>query len=146
MLRSNRGFTLAEMMIVILLMGLMLAFAVPAFKRLGASQGLKGARENMVAQLQLARARALSTGTRQIMHFYPGTYGFDYHLHTANPIGWNFPNGVSYGFSGTTSFAVWMEKDGTASFPDGISIIPLKNRQGLRDTVAILASGLVISQ
>lgn len=148
MLRSNRGFTLVEMMIVILLMGLMLAFAVPALRRLGNSQGLKGARDNMVSQLQIARARAISTGVKQPIHFYPGTYGFDYHLHPVNAAtsstGWMFPNGVTYETS--TNVNVEMMPDGRAQFPLGSSSIAIKNLQGQRDTVYVLASGLVIAR
>ncbi len=146
MLRSNRGFTLVEMMIVVLLMGLMLGFAVPALRRLSNSQGLKGARENMVSQLQLARARAMSTGTDQTMHFFPGTYGYDYHLHTGNPVGWNFPRGVTYGWATTQNIIVTLKADGSISFPSGVSQIPLMDTQGTRDTVAMLTSGLVLAQ
>lgn len=144
MLRSNRGFTLVEMMIVILLMGLMLAFAVPALRRLGASQGLKGAKENMVSQIQLARAKAISTGVDQPVHFN-NNYGFNYHIHPAGvgipTVGWVFPNGVSYanGFSSS----VTMYANGKAS---NSVTIPLQNLQGVRDTLVVLTSGLVMSQ
>ena len=149
MVRCSRGFTLVEMMIVVLLMGLMLAFAVPALRRLGNTQNLKGAKEDVIAQLQMARARAISTGLVQRMHFYPGTYGYDYHLHPATSPpsadqGWMFPKGVSY--ETNASVSIEMNPDGTASFPLGPNTIALKNQQGVRDTVAVMASGLVVSQ
>lgn len=147
MVRCSRGFTLVEMMIVVLLMGLMLAFAVPALRRLGNTQNLKGARENIIAQVQMARAKAITTGVDQPIHFYPGTYGFDYHIHPVGvgvaTVGWNFPRGVSYGWSGGTLAAVTMQKDGTAS---NSVTIPLVNAQGVRDTVAVMVSGMVVSQ
>ena len=62
MTRCSRGFTLVEMLIVVLLMGLMLGFAVPALRRMGNTHGLKGAKENIISQVQLARSRAISTG------------------------------------------------------------------------------------
>lgn len=146
MLRSNRGFTLVEMMIVVLLMGLMLAFAVPALRRLGNSQGLKGAKENIISQVQMARARAISTGVDQPIHFYPGTFGYAYHIHPVGAatasVGFQFPNGVNYG-SSSFSAAVTMQKDGKAS---NSLVIPLVNAQGVRDTIAILTSGMVLSQ
>jgi len=148
MLRSNRGFTLVEMAIVVLLMGLMLAFAVPALRHLSTSQGLKGAQQQMVSEVQLARARAMSSGQTQIMHFFqPSPYG-DYHLHDtgANPVGFYFPKGVSYGWGTPQNVIVNMNVDGTISFPSGVSQIPLKNTAGLRDTISMLASGLVVSQ
>ena len=105
----------------LLILGLMLGFAVPALRHLSNSQGLKGAQQNMVAQLQLARARAMSTGTDQIMHFFPGTYGYDYHLHTGNPVGWNFPQGVTY--QRAADFKKKMLTDGSGN-PVPISIDP----------------------
>ena len=145
MLRSNRGFTLVEMMIVVLLMGLMLAFAVPALRRLGNSQGLKGAKENMISQIQLARAKAISTGIDQPVHFN-NNYGFNYHIHPSGvgtpTTGWVFPNGVSYGVS-TFSSSVTMYANGKAS---NSVTIPLMNLQGARDTLVVLTSGLVMSQ
>ena len=146
MLRSNRGFTLAEMMIVILLMGLMLAFAIPAFRRLGNSQGLKGAKENIVSQLQLARAKAISTGVDSPPIHFNTSYGSGFHLHPAGVgvpnVNWLFSNGVTYGTPGYSA-SVIMYKNGTASTS---LIIPLMNAQGVRDTVAVLQSGLVVAQ
>jgi hypothetical protein len=95
----------------------------------------------------MARAKAIATGVDQPMHFFPGTYGFDYHAHPPGigipNAGWNFPNGVSYGWPTGTTFAVTMLKDGTANTS---GIIPLMNTKGTRDTVVILTSGLVIAQ
>ena len=148
MLRSNRGFTLVEMMIVVLLMGLMLAFAVPALRKLGNSQGLKGTRDNIVSQLNLARARAISSGVKQPMHFYPGTYGWDYHLHPQGSatatVGWKFPNGVTYETGASVN--IEMMPDGTAQFPLGTSTIAIRNTQGARDTVVVLGSGMVVAK
>jgi len=147
MLRSARGFTLVEMLIVILLMGMMLAFAVPALRRLGNSQGLKGTKENIISQLQLARARAISTGVEQKMHFYPGTYGYDYHLHGSSgaAAGWMFPKGVTY--ENSASVSINMQPNGSVTFdPYNTNTIYLKNVQGVRDTVVVMSSGLVVSQ
>ena len=146
MLRSNRGFTLVEMMIVVLLMGMMLAFAVPALRKLGASQGLKGAKENIISQLQMQRAQAISTGVdSQRIHFNQN-YGFDYHLHPASgtpTVGWHFPKGVTYATGFSNASDLIMKADGRASMS---LTIPLMNQQGVRDTVVVLTSGLVMSQ
>lgn len=148
MLRSNRGFTLVELMIVVLLMGLMLGFAVPALRSLGNSHSLKGAKEDVMAELQLARSKAMSTGVAQPVHFYPGTYGWDYHTHPASGgmSGFRFPRGVSYGWASAQSVNITMKTDGTADFPSGQNFIPLKNDQGLRDTIVVFASGQAFSQ
>ena len=146
MLRSNRGFTLAEMMIVILLMGLMLAFAVPALRRLGNSQGLKGAKENIISQLQLQRAQAISTGVDSQRIHFNSNYGFDYHLHPASgtpTVGWHFPRGVTYASGFSDASDLIMRANGRCS--ESLTI-PLMNAQGVRDTIVILTSGLVLSQ
>src|SRR5881394_2550396 len=69
--RSTRGFSLIEMVIVVAMFGLLMAFAVPAVQRLGRTHGLKGARDDMSAQIQLARARAIASGDSIPIHFYP---------------------------------------------------------------------------
>jgi len=145
--RSMRGYTLVELAVVLILLGLVFGFAVPALRNLGGSQSVKGARDNIISQLQMARAKAIATGVDQPMHFFPGTFGFDYHLHPIGvgtaTLGWNFPNGVSYGWATGTTFAVTMLKDGTANTS---GVIPLVNTKGVRDTVAVLTSGLVLAQ
>lgn len=142
MQRSERGFTLAEMLIVVLLMGLMLAFAIPAFRSFGNSHNLKGAKEDMISQIQMARAKAISTGVDQPIHFN-NNFGYNYHVHVGSVItGFLFPRGVSYATTGYAT-TVTMYKNGTAS---NSLMIPLKNNQGVRDTIAILTSGLVMSQ
>lgn len=150
MARCSRGFTLVELMIVVLLMGLMLAYAVPALRRLGNSQSVKGAKENIISQVQLARAKAISTGIDQPLHFYPGIYGWDYHVHTPGVAptslpGWKFPKGVSYGWATTQNVTITMKPNGTAEIL-GANMIPLMNLQGVRDTVVIMTSGIALSQ
>ena len=144
MTRCSRGFTLVELMIVVLLMGLMLGFAVPALRKLGASNNLKGAKENVIAQVQLARAKAIATGVEQQVHFLAST-DWDYHIHLTTKQ-WKFPKGVSYG-AGSPNVYWKMQPNGRVDIsPIGSNMIPLVNQQGLRDTVMILSSGLVVSQ
>ncbi len=146
--RSDRGFTLVELAAVVLLMGLIFGFAVPALSSFRRSHDVKGARENIISQLNLARAKAIATGVDQPVHFYTGTYGFDFHVHPtgapiASIVGWKLPKGVSYQWPVGSPMAVTMKKDGKASTS---LIIPITNTRGLRDTVAVLSSGLVLSQ
>ena len=146
--RSSRGFTLVEMAAVVLLVGLIIGFAVPSFRRMRQSHDVKGARDNIIAQLQMARARAIASGVDQPIHFFSGTYNFDYHVHVPgtpinNIMGWKLPRGVTYQWPSGSPMQVTLLKNGKANTS---LIIPITNTRGTRDTVSVLASGLVLAQ
>src|SRR5262245_31979911 len=99
------GFTLVEMAVVILIFGLLFTFSIPAYQRINGSYQLKGATENLAAQLRMARSKAMSTGMDQPMHFTPNYLNSDYHIHYLNgfiPAKWKFPRGVTYYSIGLT--------------------------------------------
>ena len=146
--RDTRGFSLIEMAVVILLLGLVAAFSVPPLLKLNQSLQLKGAVQNLAGQLQLARQKAMATGNSQIMHLYQGTFGVDYHIHNTGqgPTGmWKFPKNVSYLWSaGTlTGQMVTMKPDGRA---DRSGMVILQTLGGLADTINVQLSGLVLLQ
>ena len=146
--RHTRGFTLIELAIVILVLGLVATFTVPALLRINTSLQLKGASQNLAGQLQLARQKAMATGVPQIMHLYQGTYGVDYHIHNTGegPTGgWKFPTNVSYVWSVGTlaSQMVTMNPDGRA---DRSGMVILQTDGGLADTINVQLSGLVLLQ
>ena len=55
----NRGFTIAELMIVVALMGILLAIGVPSFRQFILNQKIRALSESMLNGLQLARATAV---------------------------------------------------------------------------------------
>ncbi len=141
----HRGFTLVEMAVVLTLLGLLLAFSVPAFH--SASQGyqLKGATQNIAGQLRLAREKAIATGTDQVMHFtlnFPAGSTWDYHIHNGGFVGpgWSLPNGIDYA---NVTISPTMLRDGRMS---GSGIVVLRDRKGNLDTVSVLTSGLVLTK
>jgi prepilin-type N-terminal cleavage/methylation domain-containing protein len=148
-LHESRGFTLIEMLVVILLLGIIAAFSVPAFLKLNRSLQLKGAVQNVTGQLQLARQKAMATGQPQMMHLYAGEYGVDYHIHNLGegPTGgWKLPNNVTYNWTLAGVLAsqqVQMNPDGRA---DRSGYVILETIGGLRDTVTVLLSGMVVTQ
>lgn len=146
---STRGFTLVELAITILVLGLLFAFTIPAYQNVSASYQLKGATETVAAQLRLAREKAISTGMDQPMHFvYQWTdplNGFvsDYHIHYPtgfSPAAWRLPRGITY-YSVTVNPT--MKRDGRASASGDII---LRDRRGYRDTVSVQMSGLVLTK
>jgi type IV fimbrial biogenesis protein FimT len=137
------GFTLVEMAVTILVLGMLFAFSIPAFQGINASYQLKGATENIAAQLRLAREKAMSQQMEQPMHWSPGFQGSDYHIHYPSgfvPAKWKFPRGITF------YAATWnptMKKDGRI---DNSGTVILQDTRGNRDTVSFLSSGLVLTK
>jgi len=147
---STRGFTLVEMAVAILVLGLLFAFSIPAYQNVSSSYQLKGATENVAAQLRLAREKAIATGMDQPMHF---VYQWadpldnfvisDFHIHYPSgfsPAKWRLPRGITYYSIGVHPT---MFRDGRAS---GSGNIILRDRRGFRDTVSVQMSGLVLTK
>jgi prepilin-type N-terminal cleavage/methylation domain-containing protein len=136
----DRGFSLVELAIVLVLFGLLLAFTIPAFHSISTSQQLKGATENIAAQLRLAREKAIATGVTQPMHF-TGTNVYHIHYPTGIATAWVLPTGTQF----TTSLNAWyrMQPDGRC---DNSGLVVVQDRRGNRDTVSIQLSGLVLTK
>lgn len=139
----SRGFTLVEMAVSILVLGLLFAFSIPAYQNISASYQLKGATENVAAQLRLAREKAIATGMEQPMHFTANYLNSDYHIHYPTgfiPAKWKLPRGITLY---SVSVHPTMYKDGRAS---GSGLIVLQDARGLKDTISVQMSGLVLTK
>ena len=145
------GFTLVEMAVTILVLGMLFAFSIPAYQRINATYQLKGATENLAAQLRMAREKAMSRQSGQPIHFTANFMNSDYHLHY--PSGfipttgkWKFPRGVTYFSIGINPI---MQADGRVTDAAGnpaSGLIILRDTRGNRDTVSVLSSGLVLTK
>jgi len=144
----SRGFSMVELAITFLVLGLLLAFSIPAFQNISDSYRLHGAAENIAAQLRLAREKAIATGQDQTMHFntdYPPGTQYDYHIHVNPPLGpvgacWALPKGISYVGAPINPT---MSRDGRS---DVSGFVVLRDLRGNRDTVSVQLSGLVLTK
>jgi prepilin-type N-terminal cleavage/methylation domain-containing protein len=139
---SSRGFSLVEMAIVVLVMGMLLTFAVPSIRSLSDSYQLRGAAENIAGQFRLAREKAIGTGTDQLIQFRsPKTYKT---LQGASTVAtWSLPNHISYVWATGTDSNYTVAKDGRM---DKSAKVILTDRRGYRDTISVQLSGLVLYQ
>jgi prepilin-type N-terminal cleavage/methylation domain-containing protein len=149
MLSTNqqlRGFTLVELAITIIILGMLFAMGIPAFRSLSQSQLLVANTENIAAEFRMLRQRALSQSSDQVLHFTANFLNSDYHLH--QPSGYIYPLGkLAPGitlYAGTgTSASFTMHRDGTI---DPAAMVILQNTRGMRDTVSVQVSGLVLTK
>jgi prepilin-type N-terminal cleavage/methylation domain-containing protein len=136
--RHERGFSLVELAITVLVLGMLFGFSIPALRSLSSSQQLVGATENVAAQLRLARERAIASGTDQPVRF-SGTAS--YFVDLPGGTAWTLPQGITFATSMNTTYT--MKRDGRSS---GSGAIVLRDARGIRDTVSIQLSGLVLTK
>ena len=136
---SSRGFSLIELMIVLVVFGTLVGFGVPAFQRYAQSQALIGASQNLVQTVQLQRTRAMATAQTV-------TLVFD----TSSTPGWRSTSGgvtSRYQLPRNVRFAsvnpgnLSLTRDGRVNTS---GLVVLQNQRGSRDTVSIMVSGLAL--
>jgi len=142
---SSRGFSLVELAVTLVVLGLVLAFTIPSFHSYNTIQQLKGATENIAGQMRMMREVSISSGTTQTMHFFYGTFGGDYHIHNGGVVGgtWSLPRNITYYWGAGTNSVMVSTSDGRMS---SSGMIILEDPKGDRDTVSVLASGLILTQ
>ena len=137
--RHERGFTLIELMVTIVIFGLLIGFSVPTYQSYALSQKLRGTSENLVQTIQLQRSRAMATGQDVNINF-----------NTATPMGWTvmsqgrvnrmaLPNGISYASAAPNT--IRLSRDGRVNTS---ALVVFENRTGAQDTVSVQLSGLTL--
>lgn len=136
---STRGFSLMELLTVLIVFGVVVGLGVPSFQRYSQTQSLKGTAQNLVNTLQLQRSRAMATGQDVELNF-----------HVLNPIGWtclsegratrtSMPRGIACISAVPANYTI--HKDGRLS---SSGTVIFANRNGSRDTVSIQLSGFAL--
>jgi prepilin-type N-terminal cleavage/methylation domain-containing protein len=148
--RNASGFTLIEIAVVILILGLLFGFSIPSFQSYRQSQMLEAATQNLVGQLRLGRQKAISMQHEQKLAFSVGTNRYTVtDLSTGQTAGpFRFPTGVvledaSIVVAGVTGSTITALTDGRYS---GSGEFILRDAKGVRDTVSVQASGLALSR
>ncbi len=136
---DSKGFSLVELMIVITIIGMLVGFGIPQYRRYAQTQALRGSAENLVQTIHLQRSRAMSTGQNVVLNF-----------NTSAPAGWTcvsqgysnnsrLPNGVTYASANPTTLT--LSRDGRVSTSGMVVFV---NRVGASDTVSIQISGMAL--
>jgi prepilin-type N-terminal cleavage/methylation domain-containing protein len=148
--RNSSGYTLIEIAVVILILGLIFGFSIPTFRSYRQSQMLEAATQNLVGQLRLGRQKAISMQHEQKLDFSVGTNRYAVKdLTTGQTFGpFRFPNGVvledaSIVVGGVTGSTITALTDGRYS---GSGEFVLRDSKGVRDTVSVQASGLAVTR
>lgn len=142
MLRAPaQGFTLIELGVVLVLFGLILGIAVPAVRHSTTSSRLAVGADGVMAQLYLAREKAVDAQADVTLRFAEDSLSSDLQMFQSGRLvsRWSLPTGI--GWSPVCSRGVVLSKDGRA---DGSADIILMDGQGRRDTVSVMASGMVV--
>jgi prepilin-type N-terminal cleavage/methylation domain-containing protein len=139
---GERGFSLIELMIVLVVLGLIIGYSIPTYNRYSTTLQLRGAGENISGQLRLAREKAIATGAVQPVNFRSGSLGSGYRTTPATGVGgaWFLPHGVTYAWETGADSTYVFQRDGRC---DRSGLIILQDGFGHRDTVSVQLSGFV---
>lgn len=136
---STRGFSLMELMIVLVVFGMVLGFGVPSYRRYSQTQSLRGTAQNLVNTIQLQRSRAMANGQTVRIDF-----------DTASPAGWTclsagrqsvarLPRGIRYLTAAPATLTI--TRDGRLNTS---GTVVFANDANVSDTVSIQLTGFAM--
>ena len=140
-MKSLKGFTLVECLIVIFIIIVVAAIAVPGFRKMAVNGNLKAAARDMVSDFSVMRERAISENQN-----YPIVFNIDSNNYTVP--GLASPKTPAYfasdiTISGTTfGTPIMFQTRGTTS-PPGDKTITLTNGRGSTATITIGTAGRI---
>jgi len=144
----QKGFTLIECMVVMVVMGIVLAMSIPSFRSFRRAHLLEAGSQQVLGQLRLARQKAIGIQHEQKLTFKTGPNRYEVEdIVTHQKFGpFGFPKEISLdrvemvegGVTGNTISAL---TDGRFS---GSGEVVLKDPKGVRDTISVQVSGLAL--
>ena len=159
--KTDYGFTLLEMMIVLIIGGVLTAIAIPAFSKWAPKYRVNGAARQVFSEMMAARAKAISESNNYVISFDTGNNSFTIH-DDDNSDGAEDPGeatktvnipdaypGIEYGsssgddvtFSGTPP-SVTFKKSGLAN-KNGTVYLKPEGGTGLERRITVLLTGRV---
>jgi len=78
-LRGHAGFSLVELLVAMTLVGIMLAFSLPAIRRYTASASLLGGTEQVASAIRLARFKSIAEHHNVILRFQWADHTYTMH-------------------------------------------------------------------
>ena len=145
--KRETGFTLVELMIVVLLMGILAAIAAPSYQGYMARSRLNGAARQVLSDLMWARMKAVKTNQRVKVVFYSNQYKLwndaDRNATVDDNEGDNVlksfvPHYLDVSITNKTGDPIFLPK-GTAT---GLATITIRNSSGCR-SIIVSAAGRV---
>jgi prepilin-type N-terminal cleavage/methylation domain-containing protein len=134
-----KGFSMIELMVVLVIFGMLMTFGIPSFQRYMLSAQLRGTSENLVQTIQLQRSRAMATGKSVRINFNTSAPNAWTVIGTTGSIQRPLPRGVTYVSAVPDSLI--LARDGHVSTS---GLVVFQNRTGARDTVSIQVSGMAL--
>lgn len=123
--KDERGFSLVEVLIVIILMGIVLTIASSSWFGVARSRNVDSATNQVAADLRLAHSQATNRLTEY--RFYVGATGSTYQIGptTGTLVTKRLPNGTQIATS--TPVDIKLKADGSANVPSGASPITVRS-------------------
>ncbi len=131
---NRRGFTLVELMVIVLLFGALITISIPSFQGYLTSNRLDTTADQMAADLSLARSMAISNG--QIIRLTATATGYQITIPADGTIvrDRDFDGVVDLAAAATADFFPWGVADAT--------VMNMSNCAGAK-TINILPTGIV---
>jgi len=137
--QHERGFSLIELMVSIVIFGLLVGFSVPSYQSYALTEKLRGTSENLVQTIQLQRSRAMATGQNVDINFNTGTSAGWTVMSNGLSNRTALPNGITYASASPNT--IRLSRDGRVNTS---ALVVFQNRTGGQDTVSVQLSGLAL--
>ena len=143
---SERGLSLLEIAIGLVIAGIILGFSIPSFRKYEDSTSLKSGASMIIGEMRLARQKALGMGKTQTLRFKSGPdFRIEAESNGAVAAVRSLPHGIRYDWTNSTlpDSTVVIDADGRI---DLSGFLVIADRFGREDTVRVYTSGLVHEQ